>query len=152
MDKARSLGDSNEMSDRKQFVIVMLVAAVFVGWLGWRGFEVISLNRTLQEDRTVANYPYQHRVLRVEGSTAIMSSLRSHDVSTRDALITLFPSMRDLGESHRDWQRAERELAQVQARAGDIVLHAPGISRIRWELDDNWYHLTHMQSNNSPRR
>jgi len=32
------------MSDRKQFVLVMVVAALFVGWLGWRGFEVISLN------------------------------------------------------------------------------------------------------------
>ena len=66
------------MSDRKQFIIVMLVAAIFVGWLGWRGFEVISLNQALKADEMVANYPYQHRVLRVAGGTAIMSSLRSH--------------------------------------------------------------------------
>ena len=65
------------MSDRKQFIIVMLVAAIFVGWLGWRGFEVISLNQALKADEMVANYPYQHRVLRVEGGTAIMSSLRA---------------------------------------------------------------------------
>ena len=36
------------MSDRKQFIIVMLVAAIFVGWLGWRGFEVINLNQALK--------------------------------------------------------------------------------------------------------
>ncbi len=115
------------MSDRKQFIIVMLVAAIFVGWLGWRGFEVISLNQALKADDMVANYPYQHRVLRVEGGTAIMSSLRSHETSTHEALTTIFPSMRNLGDNHRDWQRAERELAQVQARAGDIVLSASGI-------------------------
>lgn len=140
------------MSDRKQFIIVMLVAAIFVGWLGWRGFEVISLNHELKADDMVANYPYQHRVLRVEGTTAIMSSLRSHQTSTHEALTTIFPSMRNLGDNHRDWQRAERELAQVQARAGDIVLSAPGVDRVRWELDENWYHLAGMQAQQSSRR
>ncbi|MDF0748856.1 hypothetical protein NLU14_01275 [Marinobacter sp. 71-i] len=140
------------MSDRKQFIIVMLVAAIFVGWLGWRGFEVISLNRDLKSDEMVANYPYQHRVLRVEGGTAIMSSLRSHETSTHVALTTIFPSMRNLGDNHRDWQRAERELAQVQARAGDIVLSASNIDRVRWELDENWYHLAEMQAQRSSRR
>lgn len=140
------------MSDRKQFIIVMMVAAIFVGWLGWRGFEVISLNQDLKADSMVANYPYQHRVLRVEGSTAIMSSLRSHETSTHEALSTIFPSMRNLSDNHRDWQRAERELAQVQARAGDIVLNASGVDRVRWELDENWYHLAAMQAQQSSRR
>ncbi|SFR42761.1 hypothetical protein SAMN04488073_1038 [Marinobacter gudaonensis] len=134
------------MSDRKQFVLVMVVAALFVGWLGWRGFEVISLNERLKADDVVSSYPYKHRVLRVEGDTAIMSSLRSHTTSTHEALAAVFPSMRNLGDSHRDWQRAERELAQVQARAGDVVLGASGIERIRWELDENWYHLQSMKS------
>ena len=139
------------MSDRKQFIIVMLVAAIFVGWLGWRGFEVISLNQALKADEMVANYPYQHHVLRVEGGTAIMSSLRSHETSTHEALTTIFPSMRNLGDNDRDWQRAERELAQVQAQAGNIVLSASGIDRVRWELDENWYHLASMKSQQSSR-
>ncbi|MDC0661701.1 hypothetical protein [Marinobacter sp. SS21] len=135
------------MSDRKQFLVVMVVAALLVSWLGWRGFVVTSLNQRLKDDPVVADYPYQHRVLRVEGGTAIMSSLRSHDVSTREALTTLFPSMKSLPDNHREWQRAERELARVQARAGNLILQASSISRIRWELDNNWYHLTRMQSN-----
>lgn len=139
------------MSDRKQFVIVMLVATLFVGWLAWRGFEVINLNHTLMADQHVAKYPYQHRVLRVEGNTAIMSSLRSHDTSTRHALTTIFPSMQNLGDNSREWQRAERELAQVQARAGDIILSDPGIERIRWELDENWYHLAEMKAKQNSR-
>lgn len=135
------------MSDRKQFVLVMVVAALFVGWLGWRGFEVISLNERLKGDDRIASYPYQHRVLRVEGNTAIISSLRSHTISTQEALGKVFPSMRNLGDSHRAWQKAERELAHIQARASDIVLGASGIRRIRWELDENWYHLQAMNSN-----
>ncbi|MBE0485540.1 hypothetical protein [Marinobacter sp.] len=134
------------MSDRKQFITVMVVAALFVSWIGWRGFEVISLNNQLMADTSVASYPYQHRVLRVEGGTAVISSLRSHSVSTQQAVSAVFPSMRHLADTHRDWQKAERELAQVQARAGDVVLAAPGIERIRWELDENWYHLQFMKS------
>ncbi|OZB04906.1 MAG: hypothetical protein B7X58_14435 [Marinobacter sp. 34-60-7] len=134
------------MSDRKQFITVMVVAALFVGWIGWRGFEVISLNDRLKADAVVSGYPYQHRVLRVEGDIAIISSLRSHSVSTQQALTAVFPGMRNLADTHRDWQRAERELAQVQARAGDLVLEHPGIERIRWELDENWYHLQLMTS------
>ncbi|MGM0766923.1 MAG: hypothetical protein ACQEV6_02735 [Pseudomonadota bacterium] len=140
------------MSDRKQFLAVMLVAAVFVGWLGWRGFEVISLNQKLKADELVANYPYQHRVLRVEGSTAIMSSLRSHDTSTRYALTTIFPAMRRLSDDDRGWQHEERRLARVQARAGDIVLDSSGVRRVRWELDENWYHLNNMQARTAQAR
>jgi len=134
------------MSDRKQFITVMVVAALFVSWIGWRGFEVISLNDQLMADKTVASYPYQHSVLRVEGDTAVISSLRSHSVSTQQALSAVFPSMRHLADTHRDWQRAERELAQVQARAGDISLATSGVNRVRWELDENWYHLQSMKS------
>lgn len=140
------------MSDGKQFLIVMLVAALFVSWLGWRGFEVISLNQRLQSDKVVADYPYQHRVLRVDGDIAVMSSLRSHDVSTREALTNIFPSLTALSENHRDWQRAEREFAQIQARAGDIVLASPGVARVRWELDENWYHLSAMRSRTEAQR
>ncbi len=140
------------MSDRKQFIIVMLVAALFVGWLGWRGFEVISLNHALKADEIVDNYPYQHRVVRVEGNTAIMTSLRSFETPTQDALNAIFPSMRNLADTSREWQRAERELAQVQARAGDIILEQAAIDRIRWELDKNWYHLNYMQARQNERR
>ncbi|MEQ5834607.1 hypothetical protein EB809_00435 [Marinobacter sp. R17] len=132
------------MSDRKQFLIVMLVAAVFIGWLSWRGIEVISLNNHLQDDPKLSSYPYQFRVLRVEGDTAIMSSPRSYEVSTQDALRTLFPSMRSLSDDHRDWQRAEREFAHLQAHAGNLVLADDRIDKIRWELDENWYHLKRM--------
>lgn len=137
------------MSDRKQFLIVMLVAAMFVGWLGWRGVEVISLNDRLQSDPKLSGYPYLFRVLRVDGDTAIMSSPRSYEVTTQEALQTLFPGMRSLNEDHRDWQRAEREFAHLQAHAANLILEDDRIDRIRWELDENWYHLKHMHQRGS---
>jgi hypothetical protein len=134
-----------QMTDRKQFTIVMLVAAVFVGWLVWRGVEIISLNERLQEDKALTSYPYRFRVLRVDGNTAVMSSPRSFNISTQQALELLFPGMRSLGDNDRERQRAEREFAQLQARAGQIVIKDEGINRVRWELDENWYHLNEMK-------
>lgn len=138
-------------SDSRQFAIVMLVAALFVGWLGWRGYEVIGLNNQLQADAELDDYPYLFRVLRVDGGTAVMSTLRSRDVSIRQALETLFPGMRSLAHDHREWQRAEREYARLQARAGNLVTAGAGIDRIRWELDSNWYHLSAMRERNPGR-
>ena len=81
-----------------------------------------------------------------------MTSLRSLETPTGDALNAIFPSMRNLADTSREWQQAERELAQVQARAGDIILGQDSINRIRWELDQNWYHLNDMQARQNARR
>lgn len=132
------------MSDRKQFILVMLVAAVFVSWIGWRGFEVIELNNSIRADKELGSYPYPFRVLRVEGDVAVMTTLRSRQMSTQQALGFLFPTLREEVPSAPDWQQAERRYARLQARASEIVLASPDIHRVRWELDENWYYLKGM--------
>lgn len=133
------------MSDRKQFLLVMLVAALFVAWLLMRGAGVIDLNNTLRADPRLENYVYPFRVLRIEGDTAVMTTLRSTNTSTRQALEALFPTLQSVNDTHRDWQRAEREYAQLQARASEIILGHEDITRVRWELDEHWYHLQSMK-------
>lgn len=133
------------MSDRKQFLLVMLVAALFVLWLVIRGTGVISLNDTLRADPQIASYVYPFRVLRIEGDTAVMTTLRSNRTSTRQALENLFPALQNVSDSHPDWQRAEREYAHLQARASQIVLSDDTIEKVRWELDEHWYHLQRMK-------
>jgi len=137
------------MSDRKQFVLVMLVAAVFVSWLGWRGLEVIRLNDAIRTDQMLGSYPYPFRVLRVDGGVAVMSTLRSRRMSTQQALGYLFPELRNLRDSEPRVQRAERKYARLQARASQIVLASPGIDRVRWELDENWYYLQGLERQHS---
>lgn len=133
------------MSDSRQFILVMVVAALFVGWLGWRGMTVINLNNGIQEHSELADYPYPFRVLRLEGSTAVMSTLRSPRIATSEALRELFPSLRGVNENSREFQRVEREFARLQARASEVVLASPSVERIRWELDANWYYLNDMK-------
>ena len=133
------------MSDSRQFILVMVVAALFVGWLGWRGMTVINLNNGIQEHSELADYPYPFRVLRVEGNTAVMSTIRSPHIATTEALRELFPSLRGVNQNSREFQRVEREFARLQARASEVVLASPSVDRIRWELDANWYYLTDMK-------
>ena len=133
------------MSDSRQFILVMIVAALFVGWLGWQGMTVINLNNGIQEHSELADYPYPFRVLRVEGSTTVMSTIRSPHIATTQALRELFPSLRGVSENSREFQRAEREFARLQARASEVVLASPSVERVRWELDDNWYYLNDMK-------
>ena len=129
------------MSDSRQFVLVMIVAALFAAWLGWRGMAVITVNNAIQADEELTEYPYPFRVLRLDGQTAVMTTLRSPSVSTQLALQTLFPELEGLSDSHPEFRRTEREYARLQARATQVVLDQPGIARIRWELDENWYYL-----------
>ena len=138
------------MSDSRQFIIVMIVAALFTSWLGWRGMTVINLNQSIQEHAELAEYPYPFRVLRVEGRTAVMSTLRSPRISTNEALRELFPSLRGASEDSREFRQVEREFARLQARASEVVMASPRIDRVRWELDENWYYLNDMKLRHRP--
>ena len=133
------------MSDSRQFIAIMIIAALFVGWLGWRGFVVMELNESIRRHEEIVNYPYPFRVLRVEGSIAVMSTLRSLRVTTREALRELFPSLRNISSSSREFQRMEQQYARLQARASQAVRKSPRIDRVRWELDENWYYLNDME-------
>lgn len=138
------------MSDTRQFIAVMIVAALFVSWLGWRGTTVMELNETLRDQATLADYPYPFRVLRVEGDTAVMSTLRSPRIDTSQAMRELFPDLRRAPETTPEFRRAEQEYARLQARASEAVLASPRISRVRWELDENWYYLNNMEARRGP--
>ncbi|MGM0435406.1 MAG: hypothetical protein ACQEQ1_12180 [Pseudomonadota bacterium] len=138
------------MSDIRQFIAVMIVAALFVSWLGWRGYTVMELNETLREQSALADYPYPFRVLRVEGDTAVMSTLRSPRVDTAQAMRELFPDLRRIPETNREFRRAEQEYARLQARARETVTASTSIRRVRWELDENWYYLNDMETRRTP--
>ena len=133
------------MSDSRQFVFVMIIAALFVSWLGWRGYVVMELNESIRSHQEIADYPYPSRVLRVEGETAVMSTLRSPRIATEQALRELFPSLRGTPGNSPRMRRLEQEYARLQARASQAVLASPRISRVRWELDENWYYLNDME-------
>jgi len=104
-----------------QWALLVIVLLVALDWAIRRpDARTRQLNAIIatQASQKLRDYPYQFQVLRVEGSTAVMSTPRNFD---SPAFIAV-----------------EHLLGQVQDEAKDIVLAQPGITGIRWELDKGW--------------
>ncbi len=129
------------MSDKRQFAIVMLIATFFVGWVLMANLSVMFLNSKIKADPEINKYPYPFRVLRKEGTTAIMSTLRSETVPASMALKVLFPELKNEPNHSHKIDKELKRMAYLQAKAKKIVLSDNKFNVVGWELDTNWYRL-----------
>ncbi len=83
-------------------------------------------------------YPYEFRVLRTEGGTAVMSTPRNFDVPAFKMIGALHPEIDVRNPNDPAFVAAEKALAQIQSEAMTIVKSQPGIDGVRWELDAGW--------------
>lgn len=126
-----------------QWIAIVLALLVAIDWAIQRPDpRTRELNRALesQASQKLKDYPYQFRVFRVEGSTAVMSTPRNFDVPAFRMLGVLYPEINVKDANNRAFIAVERLLGQVQDEARDIVLAQPGIEQVRWELDKAWLH------------
>jgi hypothetical protein len=129
------------VSDKRQFAIVMLIASIFVGWIIMANLSVVLINNKLKDDPEIKNYPYPFRVLRKEGGTAIMGTLRSESIPATIALKILFPKLQNQPDGSLKMENALKKMAYLQARAKQIVLSDSRFNVVGWELDENWFRL-----------
>ena len=131
------------MMQRRQVVKVLLVI-LGIGLIYWFGVRtdpaVQALNQAIQSTGSMdlRNYPYAFRVLRLEGEVAVMSTPRSPDVPVHRMIGSIYPNLAGKAPNDPDFVAAQKALAQVQAEARQIVLDQPGVSSVKWELDQNW--------------
>jgi hypothetical protein len=121
-----------------------------VYWFGLRTDpRVVALNQALQESGSPAmrNYPYTFRVVRVEAETAVMATPRSFKVPVYRMIGAIHSNLAGKAPTDPDFVAAEKELAQLQSDARRIVLEQPGISAVKWELDQNWLLAHNIQLN-----
>jgi hypothetical protein len=126
-----------------QWIAIVLALLVAIDWAIQRPDpRTRELNRALesQASQKLKDYPYQFRVFRVEGSTAVMSTPRNFDVPAFRMLGVLYPEINVKDANNLAFIAVERLLGQVQDEAKDIVLAQPGIEQVRWELDKVWLH------------
>jgi hypothetical protein len=102
---------------------------------------VLLINQQLKGDPEIKNYPYPFRVLRKEGGTAIMGTLRSKSVPATIALKLLFPNLKNQADGSFKMEDALKKMAQIQAKAKQIVLSDSRFNVVGWELDENWFRL-----------
>lgn len=124
-----------------QWALLVIALLVTLDWAirrpDGRARELNDILAT-QASQKLKDYPYQFQVLRVEGSTAVMSTPRNFDVPAFRMLGVLYPEINVKDANNPPFIAVEHLLGQVQDEAKGIVLAQPGISSVRWELDKAW--------------
>lgn len=130
---------------RNQRILLVAFALAAIYWFGLRADpRVEALNQALTEASTPAlrDYPYTFRVVRMDGVSAVMGTPRSFTVPVHRMIGAIYPELAGRAPSDPDFVAAEKEMAQLQSEARQIVLDQPGVSGVKWELDQNWL-ITH---------
>jgi len=108
-------------------------------WLLSLDSRVGELNAALDADPELAGYPYQFRVLSLEGGIAEISSPRSAEVPVMRFLRVAFPDLANTAVTSPQMMAAQQRLAKLQSRAADRVREHPEVHGVRWTLDQRWY-------------
>ena len=123
---------------RYLMVLGAAVVVALVWWLATSDQRVSELNDVLEENATVAAYPYTFRVLALDNGIARMSSPRSAQMSAIQGLRILFPELQNASAISPQMMAAQEELASVQSLAARLVTEQQGVNSVRWELDEPW--------------
>lgn len=123
---------------RNYSIILGSVILLFLACALYEDPEVSDLNDLLEEDKEIAGYPYQFRVLRLNNGIATMSTPRSAAFPVYRALGLLNPHLANRSQDDPDLMKAQDELAGIQKRAQKIVMESASVNRVMWELDKNW--------------
>lgn len=123
---------------RNYLIILAVIGFVVLVLALYEDPLVSDLNALLEDDKEVASYPYQFRVLRLKNGIATMSTPRSTAFPVYRALGILYPHLAGRSQDDPDLMKAQQELARIQKRAQAIVMESPSVNSVRWELDKNW--------------
>lgn len=121
--------------------LVAVIVLALVWWFGLRTDpKVAALNDAIetQGSQALLGYPYEFRVVRLEGGMATMSTPRSPAMPVVRMIGAIDPWLAGKGPDNPDFVTAEKHLADVQAEARAIVLKQPGVTQVKWELDEGW--------------
>ncbi len=123
---------------RNYSIVLGSIILLFIAYALYENPDVSDLNDLLEEDKAIASYLYQFRVLRVSNGIATMSSPRSAAFPVYRVLGLLNPYLANRSQDDPDLMKAQDELADVQKRAQKIVIESASVNRVVWELDKNW--------------
>jgi hypothetical protein len=126
---------------RWQWALAGFLLFTLASWLAHRpDARARQLNEVIEAKASPAlkAYPYEFRVVRTEGSIAVMSTPRNYDVPAFKMLHALYPQLDVKNPDDPAFVAAEKALGNAQAEARGIVLAQPGITDVHWTLDKRW--------------
>jgi hypothetical protein len=125
----------------RNYVIILgaVVTLIGIAWLASLNPRVWELNELLEQDPPLRAYPYRFEVLSLDGGTATLTTPRSSQVPAVRFLGIIYPQLANRQENDPDVIDAQKALAEHQARAKELVLSQPDVSRVQWQIDTAWY-------------
>jgi hypothetical protein len=135
--------DSNRSGKTSKRVLAVMLVLLMLACL-WFLFarqaspEVRQLNARLAADAMLAAYPYPFRVLRLQDTSAVMSSPRSAQMSVHRMISAIDPGLENIAVDDPRFRAAQQRLAEHQAHAAELVLQSDKVDDIEWELDTRW--------------
>ena len=120
-------------------IIFLIIIGIFAVWKFQHNPLVAELNNLLQEDAEISQFDYPFRVLSVHDRIASVSTPRSPEVSV---LRYLALSHKELDVSNPDSPEmiaAQKDLARIQSEVRKRIVAHPGIDKVQWQLDKQWY-------------
>lgn len=123
---------------RNYLIILGGIALLVLGLVLYESPMVWKLNGQLKDNETLAEYPYQFRVVDFRNGVATVTSPRAANFGAFRALRILFPELADEPDDSPRLYAAQQELASVQALAAELIVAHPDVSRVAWTLDRRW--------------
>lgn len=137
-----TLSEIQELRVKKGYwVLLILTFLVALDWYirapDGRSRELTGVIQQ-QGSQDLKDYPYQFKVVKVEGETAYLSTPRNVQVPALKAIGAMFPDINTKDANNPEFIAAEKRLAKVQGEAQDIIKAQPGIKSVQWTLDTDW--------------
>ena len=120
-------------------VVGLICLAIFIVWLANFNFRVSELNDLLEDDQMLADYPYQFRVISLNNGIAKLSSPRSAAMPAITFLGIIYPELKGSTAQEPDMIRAQKDLADHQMHAKNLIVEQADVSSTHWVLDRDWY-------------
>jgi hypothetical protein len=120
-------------------VLGLIVLGLLAWWVSaiWQP-RVWELNGALESDPTIAEYPYQFRVVAFEDGVATLSTPRSFQVPAYRFLQIIRPDLAGMDQNDPSMIAAQQDLIDHQKRAQGLILAQPDVDSVTWQLDVKW--------------
>jgi hypothetical protein len=92
----------------------------------------------LEEDPTLAEYPYPFRLRSLDDGVATLWSPRNFQVPAIQFLAIVHPGLAGLAQDDPKVMAAQQKLIEHQKHAQALVLSLPDVERVDWVLDTQW--------------
>ncbi len=112
---------------------------LFSYWIAGYDPRVSELNELLENDKILAEYPYQFHVISLKDNVAKLGTPRSFEAPAVKFLAMIYPALKNKTTEDPQLVIAQQKLANIQMHAKELILNQPDITEIHWELDREWY-------------